>query len=147
MFDPVKSLTARQTVQYVDYATTIVPVGGERSRMVELRIALRPNDWVVGEAIRVSVPSATPIHGVAEPRDALVLRDNQVYVFKIVEGGTAERISVELGDGSAELISVRGALRAGDRVVIRGAERLQNGQIVKILTAPSRNETTASTRV
>jgi multidrug efflux system membrane fusion protein len=122
----------------------VVPVGDERSRMVELRIALRPLGWVIGEAIRASVPSAAPTHAVTVPRDALVLRDSQVYVFKIGEGGTAQRISVVPGDGSADLIGVRGALRAGDRVVIRGAERLQQGQLVKVLSTPPRSEIAAA---
>ena len=119
----------------------IVPVGDERSRMVELRIALRPIGWVIGEAIRASVPSAAPTQAVTVPRDALVLRDSQVYVFKIAQDGIAQRINVVTGDGSADLISVRGALHAGDRVVVRGAERLQHGQLVKVLSTPSRSET------
>ena len=121
----------------------IVPVGDERSRMVELRVTLPASGWVVGEAIRVSVPIAAPTHAVTVPRDALVLRDNQVYVFKIDHGGAAERISVVAGDGSAERIGVRGPLQAGDRVVIRGAERLQHGQLVKVLPTPSRSRTAA----
>jgi RND family efflux transporter MFP subunit len=122
----------------------IVPVGDERSRMVELRIALRPIGWVIGEAIRASVPSAAPTHAVTVPRDALVLRDSQVYVFKIGQDETAQRINVVTGDGSADLIGVRGALRAGDRVVIRGAERLQHGQLVKVLSTPSRSKAAAA---
>jgi RND family efflux transporter MFP subunit len=131
-------LESRATVR------AIVPVGDERSRTVELRIALEPLGWVIGEAIRASVPSAAPTHAVTVPRDALVLRDSQVYVFKIGQGGTAERISVVAGDGSADLIGVRGALRAGDRVVIRGAERLLHGQLVKVLSTPPRSEIAAA---
>jgi RND family efflux transporter MFP subunit len=122
----------------------IVPVGDERSRMVELRVALTAPGWVIGEAIRVSVPIAAPTHAVTVPRDALVLRDSQVYVFKIDANGAAERVSVVAGDGSADRIGVRGALEAGDRVVIRGAERLQPGQIVKVLSPSSLGKTAAA---
>jgi len=121
----------------------IVPVGDERSRMVELRVELADPGWVIGEAIRVSVPIAAPSYAVTVPRDALVLRDSQVYVFKIDESGTAERISVVAGDGSADRVGVRGALQAGDRVVIRGAERLQHGQLVKVLPAASSGKRTS----
>ena len=125
----------------------IVPVGDARSRMVEMRITLPDLGWIIGEAIRVSVPIAAPAYAVTVPRDALVLRDSQIYVFKIGADGTADRISVETGDGSADLIGVRGALRAGDRVVIRGAERLQQGQLVKVLSTPSRGDTAATRTV
>lgn len=122
----------------------IVPVGDQRSRMIELRLALTSPGWVIGEAIRVSVPIAAPRHALTVPRDALVLRDSQVYVFKIDQSGAAERISVVAGDGSADRVGVRGALKAGDRVVIRGAERLQHGQLVKVLPTSSRGETAAA---
>jgi RND family efflux transporter MFP subunit len=122
----------------------IVPVGDERSRMVELRVTLTDPGWVIGEAIRVSVPIAAPTHAVTVPRDALVLRDSQVYVFKIDESGAAERINVVAGDGSADRIGVRGALEAGDRVVIRGAERLQHGQLVKVLPGSPLRRTEAA---
>ena len=125
----------------------LVPVGDARSRMVELRIALPALGWIIGEAVRVSVPIAAPTYAVTVPRDALVLRDSEVYVFKIGADGTAERISVETGDGSADLIGVRGALQAGDRVVIRGAERLKHGQLVKVLSTPSRGEAAAARAV
>ncbi len=118
----------------------VVPVGDERSRMVELRVTLADPGWVIGEAIRVSVPIAAPSHAVTVPRDALVLRDSRVYVFRIDESGAAERISVVAGDGSADRIGVRGALQAGDRVVIRGAERLQHGQLVRVLPGLPRTE-------
>jgi multidrug efflux system membrane fusion protein len=125
----------------IESIRAIVPVGEERSRMVELRAALAAPGYVIGEAIRVSVPIAPPAHAVTVPRDALVLRDNQVYVFKINQNGAAERITVVAGDGSADRIGVRGALQAGDRVVIRGAERLQHGQIVKVLATQSHSDT------
>ena len=121
-----------------------VPVGDERSQMIELRIALQPLGWVVGEAVRVSVPTAAPSYEITIPRDALVLRESQVYVFKIDQAGTAQRINVVLGEGSADLIGVRGELRAGDRVVIRGAERLQHGQLVKVLPSSIQNPTAAA---
>lgn len=111
----------------------IVPVGDERSRMVELRIVLTPGAWVIGEPIRASIPSAPRMEAVTVPRDALVLRDSQVYVFRVDAEGKAERIRVVPGKGSADVISVKGPLRGGDRIVIRGAERLRHGALVKVL--------------
>lgn len=66
------------------------------------------------------------------PRDALVIRQEAYYVFRIVEGA-AEQIEVQLGQSDLHRIAVTGALNAGDSVVVRGAERLRDAQSVRII--------------
>ena len=67
------------------------------------------------------------------PRDALVLRNNGAFVFRINIENKAEQIEVEIGDSAGNLITVSGPLAEGDRVAIRGAEDLQEGADVKIM--------------
>jgi len=69
------------------------------------------------------------------PRDALVLRQNGSFVFRINADNKAEQVKVEIGDSSGELIAVHGDLAEGDRVAIRGAENLSQGTEVKILVS------------
>jgi len=76
------------------------------------------------------------------PRDALVLRHNGSFVFRINTENKAERIEVEIGDSSGELVSVSGALAEGDRVAIRGAENLREGADVKIIVSKPQAATT-----
>jgi RND family efflux transporter MFP subunit len=115
----------------------IIPVGDERSRMFELRVAVDGEPWLIGAPVRVALPNAASRRVVAIPRDALVLRSEGVYVFKVSEDDTAERVTVEAGMGHASLIEVRGDVEAGDRVVVRGGERLQPGQSVSVASSPS----------
>jgi len=96
-------------------------------------VTLDAADWLPGEAVRVSVPRGDAITTLAVPRDALVMRDSAVYVFRVDPTGAAERVTVEAGAGDAERVAVTGALEEGDQVVVRGAERLRHGQIVRIL--------------
>ena len=110
----------------------IVPVGDQRSRMFELRIALADEPWIVGTPVRVAVPNDSSRSVVAVPRDALILRQGGIHIFKVLEDGTAEKVSVETGVGYESLIEVRGNVGAGDKVVVRGGERLQPGQEVVI---------------
>jgi RND family efflux transporter MFP subunit len=110
----------------------IVPVGDERSRMFELRISLSDQAWIVGSPVRVAVPNADSRRVIAVPRDALILRQGGIHLFKVLEDGTAEKIPVETGVGHESLIEVRGRVTAGDKVVVRGGERLQPGQAVVI---------------
>jgi len=111
----------------------LVPMGDDRSRMVELRVEIPAGDWVVGEAVRVALPDGVQLARLAVSRDALVLRDRDVYVFKIMKNATAKRIPVRPGKGTGSIITVEGELNPGDQVVIRGAETLKDGQAVRVL--------------
>jgi len=112
----------------------IVPVGHEQSRTVEVRLALEPGSAFVGDAAKVLIPSAEPRSVLAVPRDALVLREDNTYLFKLNKENKAERIAVEVGAADGNMVEVIGMLKAGERVIIRGAERLESGQKVRLVT-------------
>ena len=111
---------------------TIIQVGDQRSRMFEVRLAVEGEPWIIGSPVRVALPNSSPQKVVAVPRDALILRSADIYLFKIDQDGKAERVSVETGIGHASLIEVRGDIAAGDTIVIRGGERLRPGQAVEV---------------
>lgn len=113
----------------------IIPVGDERSRMFEVRIAAKDPTWVVGSPVRVALPNDDPRELLAIPRDALVLRGSEVFVLRVNADNLVEKVMVDTGIGLGSLIEVKGDLAEGDRVVTRGAERLQPGQAVVIADA------------
>ncbi len=110
----------------------VVPVGEERSRQFELRLALGENPPMVGSALEVALPEREVAQTLAVPRDALVVREGGSYVMRIKADNTAERIEVKAGASDGELTAVTGELSAGDTVVVRGAERLSVGQKVRV---------------
>jgi RND family efflux transporter MFP subunit len=119
-------------------STTIrgmVPVGDERSRMMELRLITQSASWLIGEAVTVMLPDGERRSTLSVPRDALVLRDREVYVYTVSDEGTATKVPVRTLAGHGERIAVEGALGAGDQVVVRGAERLREGQLLKVVQA------------
>lgn len=125
------------SVQHQDIATLspvkrVIPVGDERSRMFEVRIAANNPAWVVGSPVRVALPNSDPRKLVAVPRDALVLRGSEMFILRVTSDNTVERIKVATGIGLGSLVEVIGDVSGGDRVVTRGAERLQPGQEVVI---------------
>jgi RND family efflux transporter MFP subunit len=109
----------------------IVPVGDVASRSIEVRLTLPASAGFVGDAAKVYIPSAEPRDVVAVPRDALVLREDNTYIFKVDGKSKAERIAVETGAEEGAMVEVRGLIAPGERVIVRGAERLEAGQIVK----------------
>jgi RND family efflux transporter MFP subunit len=115
----------------------VIPVGDERSRMVELRIALADREladrnWRVGAPVRVEIAPQSLKAVVTVPRDAVILRQGASYVMRVKSDNTAERVAVNIGPGYANNVQIDGLLQAGDRVVVRGAERLEPGQAVKV---------------
>ncbi|MEE2566620.1 efflux RND transporter periplasmic adaptor subunit [Hyphobacterium marinum] len=111
----------------------IVPVGDSVSRTFEIRVDLEDAPWIIGTAVRVSVPTETPRHVVAVPRDALVLRTQGSHVWVVAEDNTARQVQVRTGAQDGEYVAVEGEIGAGDRVVVRGAENLRPGQPLNIL--------------
>ena len=110
---------------------TIVPVGDARSRMMEVRVALKPGDFPIGSAVRVALPHSEYHEGMTVPRDALVLRKTGSFVYQIDKEDTAVQVSVRTGIGVGDRIEVFGDLQSDAPVVIRGAERLRPGQKVR----------------
>jgi RND family efflux transporter MFP subunit len=111
----------------------LIPIGDERSRGIEIRVELPAGDWIVGDAVRVALDDGARAARVTIPRDALVLRDGLVYVFRLLEDATAQRVPVRVGNGVGDLVAVDGDVGVGDQVVVRGAERLKDGQAVRVL--------------
>jgi RND family efflux transporter MFP subunit len=111
---------------------TIVPFGNPQSHMFEVRLNVDPEVWTVGESVRLSMPTAEAKEVLTVPRDALVLRREGAFVFRIDDELNAEQVAVVTGLGAGKLIEVIGDINAGDRVVTRGAERLNTGMKVQI---------------
>ncbi len=112
---------------------SVIPVGDSRSRMMEVRIELESGNWHIGEAVTVELADGERKLSLSVPRDALVLRSNQVFVYTISADNTAVKVPVTAGAGRGANIAITGDLFAGDPVVVRGAERLRDGQLVKVI--------------
>ncbi|HEY1710797.1 MAG TPA: efflux RND transporter periplasmic adaptor subunit [Rhizomicrobium sp.] len=109
----------------------IVPVGEIVSRTIEIRLTLPAGTGLVGDAAKVMIPSAMPRSVVAVSRDALVLRDDNTYIFKVDGKGVVQRVAVETGAEQGALVEIKGSLAAGERVIVRGAERMAAGEKVR----------------
>jgi RND family efflux transporter MFP subunit len=111
---------------------SVVPVGDERSRLLEMRIALNEAEWPIGSPVRVELSGATQQAAITVPRDAVIQRQGASYVFRVDEKNTAERVTVRVGTGRNSDVEVSGDVHANDQIVVRGGERLQPGQTVSI---------------
>ncbi len=128
--------------QHTGMIRALVPTGDVRSQTFEARIDLpseAASEWTVGQLVSVAIPIRAREYALTVPRDALVLRANGSFVFRISSDNKAEQIPVVIGDSAGELIAVSGAPEEGDRVAIRGAENLSEGADVEIMVSQSAN--------
>lgn len=113
----------------------IVPIAAARSRLYEIRLSFHDKNSSAGQALRLSAPTAQAASYLSLPRDALVLRRNGHFVFRINSENSAERIQVTTGIAMGKFIQIQGDLNIGDQVVVNGGERMRPGQQVKVIDA------------
>ena len=111
---------------------TIVPVGDQVSRMMEVRLSMPMEKWVVGTGIKVKLPSGPASEALAVPRDAVVLQGASMFVYKVGEDMKAEQVKIDVVAAVGNWVSFTGDIIEGDQVIIRGAERLRPGQSLAI---------------
>jgi len=119
--------------QLVTPIRKLVPVADETSHMMEVRVSLAQGQWFIGEPVTVELTDGASATELTVPRDALVLRNKAVYVFTVDDKNIAHRTSVITGTGAGNLIAITGNLSEGDSVIVRGAERLKDGQTVRVI--------------
>lgn len=119
----------RESLSPVSY---VIPVGDDRSRMFEVRVAANDPAWIIGSPVRIALPNSEPRELVAIPRDGLVLRGTDIYVMRVNKDNMVEKIEVETGIGLGGFVEVIGKVENGDRIITRGGERIQAGQAVTI---------------
>ncbi len=106
--------------------------GSQASRTFDLRIDASGLKLFAGSAVQVSLPKSTESVGVTIPRDGLILREKESYVFTVDEQLVAHKVNVQIGQGSDDWIMVNGHIKAGDQIIVRGGERLEDGQLVRL---------------
>jgi len=149
-FVPLKHLARTSAGDAIDVYTggirrhgtirALIPTGDVRSQTFEARIDLpdtAQRTWAIGQLVSVAVPIQAGKSVLTVPRDALILRQNGQFVYRISDDNKAERIFVEIGDSEGELIAVSGALKEGDSVAVRGAESLSEGADVQVVLSAS----------
>ncbi len=115
----------------------LVPANQRRGAVFELvaDVESGPAEVVVGDIVRLKVPVGAQANGLFVRRDAMVLRGDGIYLYRISGKSRVQRVGVRLGVANGEWISVTGGgLQINDQAVVRGAETLRDGQEVQLLS-------------
>ncbi len=133
------ALRNNQNIVY-SFISAIVPVANNASRLIEMRITLPPlkvGQWYVGESVWVGLANSQVEQLTTIPRDALILREEQSYVFVVDSSEKeikAKKVEVDIVTGEGSMLGIKGQLNPGDSVIIYGAETLKDGQKINIST-------------
>lgn len=114
--------------------SAIIQGGSAERRVVSLRLIPPSSAGLsLGAAVEVGLPGRRVERQTVVPRDALVLREEGAHVMVMDEKGAVHRVPVEVGLGEGDRVSVSGALKPGQAVVRIGAERLDDGDLVRVV--------------
>jgi RND family efflux transporter MFP subunit len=123
------------THEFTAAVSAIVPAGDPRSQSFEVLVKAPPVPGLLaaGNTVMVRLPLGDPQRKLSVPRDALIIRAEGLYVFRIGADDRAERISVKAGVVDGDWIAVDGTLRPGDRIVVRGGESLRGQEKLDVV--------------
>ncbi|WP_154223310.1 efflux RND transporter periplasmic adaptor subunit [Marinicella rhabdoformis] len=119
-------------VQQQATVDSMVPNSQNISHAYEMRLAFENvNGLAIGQLVSVGIPMKAMKTSLVVNQDALVLRENGTFVFRVKADNTVEQIAVVANENVGELIAIDAPLEVGDQVVIRGADGLSNGATVE----------------
>ncbi len=120
-------------VQQQGRIKSLVPSNQSQSQAYELRLAFdNQHRLAIGQLVSVAVPMKAAAQSLIVNQDALVLRENGTFVFKVNEDNTVEQVAVQANENVGDSIAIKAELKAGDQVVVRGADGLRPGAVVAI---------------
>lgn len=75
------------------------------------------------------------------PEDAVVPIDETVFVFRLKEDGTIERVRIKTGGRNPGTVEVLDGLNVGDLVVVGGTNRVRDGSKVRVVETRGGDDT------
>jgi len=111
----------------------VIPIGDNVSRLYEIRVQFNNKSLPIGTAVKVACPINKKQNVLAVSRDALVIRQSGIVIYRINNQDKAELIPIETGISNTKYIQVIGDINLGDKIVVRGNERLRPGQTIEII--------------
>ncbi len=120
-------------VEFSAVVESLIQVSDRQSQTFGLLVSVpkeTANRIAAGQFADATIAVSEQRRSLFVPRDAVVLRSEGNFVYKVNEENVAQRVAVQIGAGQGSLISIIGELEAGDRVAVRGVESLRDGQSV-----------------
>ena len=103
-----------------------------RTMLVETDLPNRDHALLPGMYANLRITTHASPGGVTVPDDALVFRDNRVYV-PVVRGGRLHLVSVRLGRDDGYRVEISGDVHSGDLVAMNAGQAARDGEEVRVV--------------
>jgi RND family efflux transporter MFP subunit len=112
---------------------SIIPRANPQARTfpVKVKVVNKEGRIGVGMLARVSLPAGESYRATVIPKDAVLTRGDQRFVYLLNGDSTVDMVPVKTGTGVGRWVEIRGTLEPGAKVITRGNERLRPGQKVQ----------------
>lgn len=115
----------------------IAPVVDSRTGTVKSTIMVPYREGLLpGMFLQVEIVTAVRDDALLVPKRALILDDDQSFVFRVSDDDTVERLPVVAVLQDAASVEVAKGLAIGDRVVVAGQAGLKPGDSVRVVARP-----------
>jgi membrane fusion protein (multidrug efflux system) len=112
----------------------IAPRVDPRSGTVKVTVAIPPSEGIL-PGMYVTVELITDVHdqAVLVPKKALVYDADQLFIFRLKEDDSVERLLITASLEDRDNIEPAGILETGDRIVVAGQASLKDGSTVRLV--------------
>jgi len=119
----------------------IAPRVDPRSGTVKVTVAIPPSEGLL-PGMYVTVELITEVHDDAllVPKKALVYDADQLFIFRLLEDDTVERLLIQATLEDRDNIEPTGILEDEDRIVVAGQASLKDGSKVRVVGAAAAAE-------
>ncbi len=135
--DPVKISVGEYPERIFTGSVTRHPAAldsDSRTMLVETDLANRDHALLPGMYANLRITTHTSAAAVTVPDDALVFRDNRVYV-PVVRGDRLRLIPVTLGRDDGYRVEILGKVQPGDLVAMNAGQAARDGEQVRVVRA------------
>jgi len=119
----------------------IAPRVDPRSGTIKVTVAIPPSAGLL-PGMYVTVELITDVHddAVLVPKKTLVYDADQLFIFRLLEDDTVERLLIQASLEDRDNIEPDGILQEGDRIVVAGQASLKDGSKVRLVGAAAEPE-------
>ena len=116
---------------------SIVAQADRAARTFPVKMEIPNKKFIIksGMVARVTIAIGEPYPALVVPKDALVLKGGNQFVF-LIQNGVAVQKQVKPGIHTDGHVEISGDVQPGLDIVVQGNERLLPGQSVRILNSP-----------
>lgn len=126
------SFPSAQGLEVPGQVSALVPKADPQARTFPLKVRIPNRGGRIGAGmlVEVALPAGNSYRATVIPKDAVVRRGAQDFVYLMNGDNTVSLVPVRTGEGVGAWVEVQSGLSSGQKVVTRGNERLRPGQVV-----------------